>query len=428
MNKKLFNIPKQLMPFLFICLFSIQMQVSRAQNSVSTSDILKSSFKTSQVLFNEDRTALLSNTNFNMPLIENVEFRTESRDLLLKRQEYTIRISPNSVRAISSHNQINKNRLKEIEIENQIQINLELEKRYYLIIDLIFNERMITLFEEKQDQLNDKLFLLGERVYDTNFDVKDLIETEDDLFDTKLRTSTIKEENNHLKKRIIQLLGSSLDSLQLDNNQLLQVEHILSHNQKDSLESDNLPIKLKKLKLNTLENEMRLNVAKSNQFLDYVQAKYGGKNSFLFNENFSIGLGFNLPFFGNSNEKKGAIYHKKLSEESEILYLANKLKERQRLDQDALNIAIKNYTTLVEQNEQSSVNSIYETYQKIEGVSPLMLLKLKILQHKKKIEILKAEHELYTSYIRSLASKELLFQQPYLNYLSSGLEPIILID
>ncbi len=417
MNKVL--IPEQPTLFLFICLFFIQMQVLRAQNNISTSDILKSSFKTSQVLFNEDRATFLSNANLKLPFIESVEFRTESRDLLLERQEYTIRISPNSTRAISRHNQINKNRLEEVEIENQIQINLELKKRYYLIIDFIFNERMITLFEEKQDQLNDKLFLLSEKVYDTNFDVKDLIETEDDFFDTKLKVSYLKEENNHLKRRITLSLGVSVDSLKLDDDRLLQVEQILNHDQKDSLGSDNLPLKLMKLKINTLENEMQLSVAKSNQFLDYVQAKYGGKNSFLFNENFSIGLGFKLPFFGSSNARKGAVYHKKLSEESKILYLTNKLKESRELDQDALNSAIKNYTLLVEQNEKSSVSSIYETYQEMEGISPLILLKLKILQQKKKIEILKSEYELYTSYIRSLASKELLFKQPYLNYLSS---------
>ena len=68
------------------------------------------------------------------------------------------------------------------------------------------------------------------------------------------------------------------------------------------------------------------------------------------------------------------------------------------------------------------MSSIYEAYQKMDGVSPLLLLKLKILQNKKDIEILKFEHELYKAYIEIVSLNEQLFQEPLLNYLSPSLE------
>ncbi|MGK0385870.1 MAG: hypothetical protein ACI849_000475, partial [Patiriisocius sp.] len=70
-----------------------------------------------------------------------------------------------------------------------------------------------------------------------------------------------------------------------------------------------------------------------------------------------------------------------------------------------------------DQAANSSVSSLLNTYKKIEGVSPLILLKLKISEHNKQIEILKIEHELYEKYIKMLVSKNALFQSPFKNYL-----------
>ena len=84
--------------------------------------------------------------------------------------------------------------------------------------------------------------------------------------------------------------------------------------------------------------------------------------------------------------------------------------------------AVLNFETLNNQNKESSVSLVYETYKKMEGVSPLLLLKLKVMQNKKDIEILHFEQELYISFIEYLSLNEILFQKPYLNYLSDTLE------
>lgn len=424
----LFNFLINKKTLLFLFLVSIHISSINAQSIISTSDILKASFETRQVKFDSSRVSLLNEYNYNLPLIKSVQLRTESRDLLLERQEYSLRIKPNSIRAMSRQNEINKNRLEVVEIENQLHLSFELKRRYLLIIDYLFNKKMIELFDEKQDQLNDKLIILSESIYDTNFDVKDLIETEEGLFTTRLRIKTLKKENSHYHKMLNQSLKNQLDSLSIATNNLIAPQQIIDFNTQDSISSENLSIKLQNLKLNTLENEMELSVAKSNQFLDYVQAKYGGKNSFLFNENFSIGVGINLPFFGNSRVRKGTFYFNKLSEESKLINITEKHKESQSLVQDEFNIAVTNYQTLLNQNEQSSVNTVYDTYRKMEGVSPLLLLKLKILQQKKKIEIIKSEHNLYKSYIKLLDVNDILIQRPLRDYLSSELAPINLTD
>ena len=78
--------------------------------------------------------------------------------------------------------------------------------------------------------------------------------------------------------------------------------------------------------MNTLENEMNLSIAKSRQLLDFVQAKYIGKSENLFEDNLSIGLGINLPFFGAARQDKSEFYFEKTVKESK---LNNELKNYQ---------------------------------------------------------------------------------------------------
>ena len=70
--------------------------------------------------------------------------------------------------------------------------------------------------------------------------------------------------------------------------------------------------------MNTLENEMNLSIAKSRQLLDFVQAKYIGKSENLFEDNLSIGLGINLPFFGAARQDESEFYFEKTIKQNSL--------------------------------------------------------------------------------------------------------------
>ena len=319
-------------------------------------------------------------------------------------------------------------RISEYEIETQLSFNEDLEKRYLLLIEYIFTDKSIDLFEEKQLQLRDKLTILSKNVYHTNFDVKDLIDAEDELLETNLKLINLKEKKLNQQALINELLNAENESFKIITDDFITAQQIIETNLSDTNSNENLVISLQKLKLNNLENEMKMEVAESKLVLDYVQAKYGGKRSFLFDENFSIGIGINIPFFGEARQKKGDFYYEKLSEESKIALLTQKNSLNRRFAVSSFKLAITNYQTLAKQNEESSVTSLLKNYQSMEGVSPLLLLNLKMLQHKKKIEIYKFEHELYKAYIKFLIGRDVLFQKPLLNYLSTNFEPLNLSD
>jgi hypothetical protein len=225
-----------------------------------------------------------------------------------------------------------------------------------------------------------------------------------------------KDLEDYLKKVL------ALNTVKIETTNLISPEQIINFPISDSILNEYLFVTLQKLKINTLENEMNLSVAKSNQLLDFVQAKYIGKSENLFEDNLSIGLGINLPFFGAARQDKSEFYFEKTIKQNSLNDALIKHQLKVSIAKNEFETSIVNYVVLKKQSENSSVSSIYDAYQKMDGVSPLLLLKLKILQNKKNIEILKFEHELFKAYIEYLSLNEQLFQQPLVNYLSPGLD------
>ncbi len=403
---------------LLFLLFVILTSSLSAQNEVTITKFLGSIKESNKVKTDSNTVSLLKDYNYNLPIIKNVQFRTETSDLVLDRQEYTLRVKPNSLFAISKQKKLYKKKIEEIIIKNQLDFNKELKKRYILILNYIFTDDLVELYKKKQVQINDKLNVLSQNIFEINFDVIDLIDAEDELIETNLKLVKLKELKSNQLSLINQSLNFQSDSLEFTFNDLITPLEIINTTIPDSISKEQLNITLQKLKLYTLENEMDLTAAKSKQVLEYLEAKYGGKKNDLFDENFSLGFGINLPFFGNTREKKGDYYLKILNEENKLMDLTEENNDKNKQIFEEFNIAITNYQILKKQLDESSVFLLLEAYKKMEGVPPLQLINLKILQNNKMIGVLKSKHELYKAYITTLANLEILFQNPLRNYLS----------
>ena len=291
-------------------------------------------------------------------------------------------------------------------------------KRYLLLIDYIFTDKLIELYKEKNIQIKDKLAILGQSIYDINFDVNDLIDAEEELISIELKLSNLKDDKYNQLYLIRQFLNIDDAPLSFNFDDLISAEQIIALPLTKTTTNEHLSISLQKIKLNTLKKEMLLNVAKSNQLIDYFQAKYSSSKNFVFEENFSVGIGINLPFFGGIRQKKGKYYFEKLKEESKLITITREVDDDQKLLLNEFKSAVSNFKALKKQIKESNITSIANIYRDMDGASPLIALKLNILQNKKKIEVLKAQYELFRTYIKILDSKGVLYQKPLKNYLS----------
>ena len=393
--------------------------VTFAQNVISTTDFLSSIYKSKQFSKDSLSVALLNEKNYNLPLIKSVQFRLETRQFVDTWQEYSLRIKPNSFRAKSNQKNIYINKIEEVELSYQKGFNEELKKRYNLILEYIFNKKFIESYSERQIQLSDKLEVLSHSIYELNFDVKDLIESEEDLLAVNLKLIQLEKQNKLIEERINQLTDVQIN---IDFNDLIGLERIIELTKLDSSQVENLDISIQKLKINTLEKEKELSVAKSKQFVDFIQAKYIGKSDNLFEDNISLGFGINLPFFGNTRKEKNIFYFEQINEEYQLSKLEEKVNFKIQVTKSNFETALLNFNSLNELNKKSSISLVYDTYKKMEGVSPILLLKLSLLKNKKSLELLKFEQELYKAYIDYLDTTEILYSNPYVNYISSSLK------
>ena len=312
----LFKLVKvKLKAILFLGLLFVAM-VIQAQERLTLNSFLSSTIDSNLVDQDSTTITLLSSKNYNIPLIKSTQFRLETRRFIETFQEFSVRIKPNNFREISSQKNIYANKIQEVRLENKIKINESLKNRYLLALDYIFNKKTAILYAIKQQQLKDKLDLLGHQVLHEDFEVKDVIESEEDLLAINLKIIQLrkikKDLEDYLKKVLV------LNTVSIETSNLISPEQIINFPFSDSISNEYLFVTLQKLKINTLENEMSLSIAKSNQLLDFVQAKYIGKSENLFEDNLSIGLAINLPFFAAARQDKSEFYFEKTIKQNSL--------------------------------------------------------------------------------------------------------------
>ncbi len=399
-----------------IILFST---VANAQRIVTVDDYLHTIRESGQVKGNAYKLSFLKEYNYRLPLIKGVQLRTETRDFLLNRQEYSMRIQPTSLGAISKQKRVYRNKLDIASLETDLHFNEQLEKRYLQIVDYLFITELTELTKERQKQLMDKSRILKESMYDINFDVTELIDVEDQLSAIELKLQNLKEVHQKQLTEMKQIVNSIRDSIGFNFDDLINPEQIIEKSNATYSSAEPLKIRLQKLELSTLINELELSSAKSNQLLDFVQLQYQGGDDFIFQENVSVGIGFNLDFASN-RQRKGDYYFDKLNEEIKLTKLEEEISYSQKKEMLDFKEAISNFLSTQNKIKNGSIIPIYEIYQNMEGAPPLLLVKLKLLLNENQIAHVQAKYELYTSYIRTLSVQEILFQKPLRNYLSAS--------
>jgi hypothetical protein len=320
---------------------------------------------------------------------------------------------------VAKQKRVYRNKLDIASLENDLHFNEQLEKRYLQIVYNIYLTELTELTKERQKQLKHKSRILRESMYDMNFDITDMVDVEDQLSAIELKLKNLKEGQQKQLSEMKQIVNSISDSIGFNFDDLIDPEQLIEKSNATYSSAEPLKIRLQKLELSSLINELELSSAKSNQLLDFVQVKYQGGDDFMFQENVSVGIGFNLDFASN-RQRKGDYYFDKLNEEIKLTKIEEEISYSQKKEMLDFKEAIGNFISAQDKIKNGSIKPIYEIYQNMKGAPPLLLVKLKLLLNEKQIACVQAKYELYTSYIKTLSVQEILFQKPLRNYLSAS--------
>ncbi len=387
---------------------------------ISIDDFLNSYKNEESVVFQKNKLYQLNTLSYDLPYIEKLEVRTETNEFDWKKQEYLVRVSPNSRKNVKTQRQFQETARYMSEMELEAAKSEAIRERYDLIIDDIFLNRILEVKNKQATLLKDKVTLLQRSISLDDFDVMELIEAEDDAqknqrevmdLENAILTTQNTIERNISNHKNIQIQGAKLISIQ-DVKSLLQ----------DFKTSKNVhpQIEVQSAKVYNRMLEYEWESSKTKFSLGFVQAKYGYDAEDNFQKSFSIGVGFDIPF-----KRMGRIELNELEiniheSESEFRKMKNQISEGKYFHLQQLENLIRKYELVAQQLENGQAEYALKEYQKIAETPPNALVKLR--ENTLNIEMLlqELEYKIMQTLVGYLDYSGLLVQRPFRNFLEKN--------
>ena len=407
--------------YIIVIVFVFTSNRLNAQSNSEVSKILNSAFKKNSVKLKSEKSYQLLALDNSVPFLEKIEIRSETNNFDLRQQDLTVRVSPNNRSARKAHRLYHESVQYMAEIELNTEIMKALFSKYILIKEYVFAEEKLKIQRKKTIVAYDKLKLLKRMVSLSSFDIVDLIEAEDEVY--KLQRE-IQDTENRLKLFTIEL--NEILNTQEINIELIHIisvprikELILSKNigQKVSHPEQEL---LSARYYNTLmEHDWE---ASKNKFsIGFIQASQGYGPDKPFQNNFSVGFGFDIPIKGSSGLVLNEIKVDIIDAQNDFQNCVEEIELAKQNFKETLLSLINMYDLLSLQIEEGNAEHALQEYSKHGVASPEALIRLKELSIDNEfllIEIWSDILEIYLDYIYVTGN---MGRKPYLNFLDPHL-------
>ena len=382
---------------------------------------LKGFEKDESVFFQNQKVNHLANVSYNLPFIEKLELRTETNDFNFRKQEYLIRVSPNSLKSMRTQKQYQETVQYMTKMELEATQNEALRMRYDLIVDYVFQKKILAVKYKQQALLKDKITLLKRSISLPDFDILELIEAEDD-----------QQENQRdimdLENAIITLVNSihiSKSPIQADSFKVLDIKDLkkilIEHQPNKTVNHPLLKVQSAKAYNRILEYEWE--AAKSKISLAYFQTKYAYDDAPVdgFRKSVSVGFGFDIPFKSAGRLDLNELQIGILESESQYRNFKTQLIDQKQSSLNRLNNLIQKHALVSDQLKEGQAEFVLKEYQKIAETPPKAIVKLRENTLRTTLLVQELEYKIMQSFIEYLDYSGLLIQRPLKNYLSEDL-------
>ena len=383
---------------------------SKAQ--ISFSDYLSSEVENIQASFPAVESSGLS---YKAPLVRRWDFRMDTDEFLLERQEYEIRGNL-STRAIRKYqNKLYEGYEEELRLEQIKTRQIDVQVIYDRYLQSYFAQKETTINQAIIPYINDQILMLKKVDANGELSLYDYLE---------------KERQLNLIEWDLSKKAKLLESLLPAMNQVISIEGIESF-----VETTNLKLRLQypdffsdQLDIERIEDEYNLEVAQANQVLDFFRVNYNGPHTDPFEERLSVGVATN---FRRSEKRELDLIElqleKKLEEEQMV--------QRQLKFKEDVSEALLQFRTSVElyYSFEKLFESLEEQQAIIDAQNPvtkrdiLKWLDLKIDYQKNKEKLVQYEKEVFEAYLDWLNVSGIMDQYYSVDFLSPVLSSDVLL-
>ena len=366
------------------------------------------------ILAARSKVEFLTGTDHRLPLVQELEFRTETHDFLLEEQEYTLRFSPNTPALQRRQEAYHQAVVALTEAQDRPLLLEALEPKYRTVVDYHFLPRLLESQRRTLEIYRQQLSLLRQQVVTADFDLNDLVATETDIFETEEELLDLQQAWSVADEAIRAFRN---DTLLTD---LLKVEALGAIVRTTALPAP-MEAEVLRLRRELLRSDYERELAAINNPLDFVQARYGGRNSDAFREEFSVGLGLRLPVKGD--KKLDLLELEYEQEERHADFQLEQLEREKEIAEAAraVRFGIERYELLRQQNTDSQTEFALRQLEQLSDSDPLQILRLRLLLHRRQQRLLELRYRLYRDYVDWLVLTETMVALPLRNWLSEEL-------
>ncbi len=403
---------KNALATLIIALF-VHLPHEGSSQSYSTGKILSFYNNDASFPFYDDYVNRISGMKFKIPLIEEINLRTETDQFDFGRQEYAIRTMFNGFKE-SKYYALEKSSLSSLkEIEKNEKIKEILYSKYKDIITLKYNVEKIPLIDSLESQYNYRLNQLIKAISIGEFiDPKDVLKIEENLYDLSQKRKAANIAIAEIKSK-----------LNLDVNSNVVFDDWISLNTIEKVIPDliyRIPSTFdQKYSVTRIKNKSRflMESANNQRILDYAQLRYSKRDNLLFQDEFSIGLGLRLPYRGSNIKSKNDY----LVKEHEIQFEKSTKYTEGEKDFKRDLITIKSLIEEVKYYKNTN-EKIFKTLNDSHLESALAIINAKkLIGLTNKQKQLDLEEKILSYFINLINDADKIAALPLINYLSENL-------
>ncbi|MFK7923556.1 MAG: hypothetical protein AB8H47_16450 [Bacteroidia bacterium] len=370
----------------------------------------------------QDNLRFLTVEKQNLALINELEFRTETDELDLSRQEYMMRLGLTNRKSRRAQDAITQNHIQYYQLQSQAVAETELINRYELILAWQKAQSKSAYLAASKPLLVDQKTVYQRLLEGSlDLDIKDLLKVESELQALEREQLQLRLTQESIAR---QLLGSNQSSNDpsLDSANWISLSTMSFVLDKvKSLPNENLAIAIQQSELDYEQLNLALEKAESSQVLDFVQLKYSGREAQTIQQEFSLGIGISIPTKASSRQKLNEAQLDLFDEQYKQSLLQAKVDQKISDYYTEYDQLVAAYQLLQQQIASNDLAGTLESYRNTGIVTPINLLRIKEIMLKDQRSLQKIEDEARVLFIKVIAIKGLLNQSPRTNYLSEQL-------
>ncbi len=336
------------------------------------------------------------------PVVKELEFRTETGNFEIEEQTYELRLHFRGFGETKHSREFVKNSKNILKTQSSLLLSEVFHEKFSSVLTYIRNKKELALLDSLREILEDKIKVLGKMgAYSDKITDVDILEIEDKITDIEMKKTELESELEAVLAEIKAVTGKDAQPA-FDREKIISVGEIKSF--ADSLDPESANSKalddLHRQKMLITQSEIALEEAKDRNWFNYVSLQFDTDDrNQKPSRGFSLGFSISIPGFKSNQNSILKKRLKSINDDSDF-YAEKRLNETLVTSSILmLRRKIRQHELMVEKREKEKESGILAKYSSLDGVNPMIILKLKERMVKQEIKTAELEAEIYALYI-----------------------------